>query len=106
MSNGGSRSSVVLDHQEAFLADTRMGEWQLWKCTQAAAAAQAGPHTHTELIPQLEHQPNNQIPISNHSHSSTFWGTHNIASSCKRQSNNSDSQSLDIFLATATMPAQ
>ena len=71
MSNGGSRSSVVLDHQEAFLADTRMGEWQL-SCGSAhkqlrqhrpgltptptdatAGASTKQPNTNIQSLPQL-----------------------------------------------------
>ena len=49
MGKDGSRSSWHSDQEEVVAADTRMGEW-LWKCTQAAAAAQAWPG---DLMPQL-----------------------------------------------------
>ena len=45
------------DQEEVVAADTRMGEW-LWKCTQAAAAAQAWPG---DLMPQLDWGNTHQI---------------------------------------------
>ena len=41
---------IPSNQEEVVAADTRMGEW-LWKCTQAAAAAQAWPG---DLMPQLD----------------------------------------------------